>query len=342
MKYNFSAALSGKLDKVKGTIRDVSIITEGPALGHGVEIDTRTLSGIFDLTKGQVVKAYWKHSGPFDSDRLGEEVGLFSAFHIAGNQLKSHFQVLEAFRKTYPERWEYLTELVEKAPKEFGVSIHFEGDAVWALDDGSEVPADTARPANALGEMPRVRVHKLLSADFVGSPAANAGGMFQQGKITELLDSKQKLTGELSALAASIAAAGESLKTKEAALADVTGKFEVASKTLETERAAFATKETEFSALKLALETKVSELTGQLSTLTADVEARTKAAELREKEFNAQLEAMNKTLISFGAVPRNIYSEVIDHAATFAGIKDPADKTRYWNKHKAEILASYG
>ena len=342
IKYTFSANLSGKLDEAKVTIRDVSIITEGPARGHVASIDTKTLSGIFELTKGQVVKAYWTHGGMFSGDRLGEEVGLFSVFHLdtATKQLKANFQVLEAFRKTYAARYDYLFELADKAGQNFGVSIHFEGEAVWVLDTGAEVSADGAKPANALGEMPVVRVGKVLSADFVSDPAANAGGMFAQGKLTELLDLKQKLSGELAELVAKLTATDEQAKAKDAANAELAGKLATADKSLADERAAFGVKESEFTAQKTALDAKVAELNATVAALAGDAEARKTELATKENEFKAQLEAMNKSLISFGAVPVNIYSEVIDHKATFAAITDPAEKTRYFKRHKDALLAA--
>jgi hypothetical protein len=341
MKFNLSTTLTGKLDKAKGTIKDVSIATTGPALGHGVDLDTKTLSNLFELSKRGAVKSYWTHGGLFSGDRLGEEVGLFSAFYIAGSQIKATFQVFEAFKKAYPARYDYLLELAEKAPKEFGVSISFSGEAVWVLDDGSEIPAEslTDKPANSIGDRPFVRVHELHSADFVGSPAANAGGLFSTG-VTTLLDEKQKMTGELSELSAKVTQLGEQIASKEASIADLTAKLEAATKALETDKAAFATKETEQGAKVTKLESQVVELTGAAAILTASLETAKSDALSKESEYKAQIEAMNKTLLEFGAVAVNIYSPVIDHAASYAAISDPVEKTRYWNKHKAEILAA--
>jgi len=337
LSLNFNAGTAAKFDKAKGVIRDVSIITEGPALGHGVEIDAKTLSQLFALAQGRVVKAYWTHN----EGEIGQEVGLFSGFHIdtATKQLKARFEVFDAFRKTYPERWAYLTELIEKAPKEFGVSIHFSGDAVWVLDTGAEVPADGDRPANAVGDEPRVRVVELFSADFVGSPAANAGGLFHKGKVTELLDPKQKLTGDLATLSANITAAGEQLKAKDTAIAELTLKFDAANKELEAVRATLATKETEFTAAKTAQDTTIAELSKQIAAFTADIKARETAEAEKEAAHAAQIQSLNKALISFGAVPVNIYQgEPIDHRATWLGITDSIDKVRYFQKHREAIL----
>ncbi|MDO8539486.1 MAG: hypothetical protein Q7S40_03530 [Opitutaceae bacterium] len=344
-KYTLSASLSGKLDKAKGTIRGISLISEGPAKGHGVDIDTKTLSEIFALTSGKVVKAYWTHGGLFDGDRLGEEVGLFSAFHIDGKELRAHFQVLEAFRTTFPTRYAYLCEMTEKAPANFGISLHFKGEPVWVLDTGAEVPADSGeRPANAVGLnandiKPRVRVFEVVSADFVSEPASG-DGLFQRGKITELLDTKTKLSADVAEMVTKLAANTEQLAAKDTALtakdatiADITAKLVEATKTLETDRTTFTTEKT-------ALDAKVTELSGQVTTLSAGAEAAKNEAVTKESEYKTQVEALNRRLIEFGAIPVNIYSEVIDHRATFAAITDPEEKTRYWKKYSAQIMAS--
>lgn len=341
IRFNLSSVFAGKFDAAKGTVKDISVITEGEALGHGMMIDTKTLTSVWDLMKGKVTKSYWKHAGWNEGDRLGEEFGLLSSPYIdtATKQLKANFQVLEAFRSTYPERWAYFSELVVKAPKELGLSIHFGGNTVWVLDDGSEIPADGERPSNALGQMPFVRAVELHSADLVSRPAANKGGLFEQGiKETELLDNKQALTTELATLATSVAAAGEQLKAKDATISELNGKLTEALTSVKDSLAAFKAKEEELAALKTERDAKVKELSEGLATATTALESAKAEAVTKEATYNAQLAAMNKTLLNFGAVPINLYSEVIDHKATLAAIENPADKRRYWEAHKSEIL----
>ncbi len=342
MKFNLSANLSGKLDAKKGTIRDVSIISEGEALGHGVQIDTKTLSGLFELQKSSVLKAHWTHGDVFSGDRLGAEVGLFSAFHISGNQLKAHFQVLEAFRTSYPERYAYLFELAEKAPNNFGVSIAFEGEAVWVLDTGAEVPADGERPANALGSMPSVRAHKVFSADFVSDPAANAGGLFSRGKLTELLDGKQKLSADIAELTGKLSAAEQNVTAKEATITELNGKLATAGQTI----ASLETKGKEADTLTASLNARIIELVATLDAkakaMTDELAALNSSLTTTRAEHDAQMTAMKRTLVEFGAVPVNIYTETVNHFDQWAAIKDPSDKARYFKKHKPAILNGRG
>jgi hypothetical protein len=341
IKYTLSSQLSGKFDEKRTILLDVSVITVGEALGHGVLIDTKTLSNIFDLTKNGSVKAYWRHSP--EPDRLGEELGMFSGFHIesATGQLKASLRIFDSFKKNFSARWDYLQEYVEKFPGEIGFSIHFSGDAVWILDpDGVEVSTETQReqPANAVNEMPSVRVYDMHSADLVSSPAANTGGMFSA--VTELLDTKQRLTGSLSEATTQLEASAKTLTARDQQLAELTANHEAAVKSLDNARAEFAAKQVEFETLRGELDGKISELSATISTLTADIDQRKQEAEAKDSAHKAEIAELNQRLISFGAIPQNIYQTPIDHRATLAAIKDPVRKSLYWQQHKNAILAS--
>ncbi len=339
MNFNFNASnIAGKLNKDKGTIEGISLISTGEAKGHGMTVDLKTLTGIFELTKGKVLKAFWTHGQAFSGDRLGEEVGLFSGFHIVGTQLKARFTVLEAFRRTYSERFDYLFELSEKAASEFGVSISFEGLANWILDTGEEVPADGDRPANAVGDLPVVRVTRMLSADFVSDPAANAS-LFSQGKLTALLDERQKVNANVERLSAILSEKETALTAAAEQSAALKLSVDSLTSELTTERAAFGVKETEFAAVKTSLETKISELSASLDTLNADLAAAKDANDTAAAEYKEQLGAMSKVLLEFGAVPVKIYQSAVNHKATLAAIQDPGAKTEYFRKYKAEILS---
>lgn len=338
MNFQLNASnIAGKLNKEKGTIEGVSLITVGEAKGHGMAVDLKTLSSIFELTKGKVVKAFWTHGQAYSGDRLGEEVGLFSGFHIVGTQLKARFTVLESFKKNFAERFDYLFEMAEKAPDSWGVSLSFEGFAVWVLDTGEEVPADGDRPGNAVGEFPFVRITRILSADFVGDPAANAS-LFSQGKLTALLDERQKVNANVEKLSAILAEKETALTAAAEQAAALKLSVDSITSELSTERAAFGVKETEFAAVKTNLEAKISELSAALDSIKTDLAAAKDANDTAAAEYAAQLGSMSKALLEHGAVPVKIYSAGIDHRATYGNISDPAKRTEYFRKYRAEIL----
>jgi len=181
-RFSFKAAL-GAIDAVKGIMRDVSLMTEGEALGHGCWCDTKTLQSVFACAQRSPVKAYLTHGGFFQPDRLGDEVGLFSGLYIESHQIKARqFTFLKSFREGQPQKYDAIMELAAADPSLFGVSLSFSGRLAWAMPDGSDVPfdPDAEMPEGALFDMPAVRVEKVYSADFVSDPAANANGLFSE------------------------------------------------------------------------------------------------------------------------------------------------------------------
>lgn len=179
-RFSYHAAF-GQIDAEKGKLADVSLMTEGEALGHGVWCDQKTLQSVFALAQKSPVKAYLTHGDFFQPDRLGDEVGLFSGLYIEGNQLKAkQFTFFKSFITSEKQKYEALMELAQADASLFGVSLSFSGRLVWVMSDGSEIPCgdDDEIPEGAMNAMPSVRVTRIYSADFVSDPAANPNGLF--------------------------------------------------------------------------------------------------------------------------------------------------------------------
>ena len=165
----------GSVNKDKGTMEGVSIISAGEAKGHRMMISQKTLESSITLLLGKSLPAYLSHDNAF-GDRLLTEAGLFSGFYRDGEQIRAKkFTALESFKKYEPEKYDRLFEMAAKAPLNFGVSIVFEGQLFWELRDGGEAPVETLSepPENARFGIPTVRPLAITSADFVDSPAAN-------------------------------------------------------------------------------------------------------------------------------------------------------------------------
>jgi hypothetical protein len=165
---------------VGGSLSDVSIITgDCPALGHGVFVDPKACDQAMGLLLGKSLPAYLTHDGAFE-DRLTQEIGYFSGFYRAGQQIKAKaFSFFDSFKKEFPMVCEKLTELATKVPEHFGLSVVFSGYAVYCMPDGSEIQAGSdIAPADCLYGMPCIRFSAIESCDFVKSPAANPGGLF--------------------------------------------------------------------------------------------------------------------------------------------------------------------
>lgn len=148
------AASAGVIDSEAGIIRGVSLITKGPALGHGVMIDDKTLEQVKaaaeEYTGG--LKVVLNHSGG-----AGDIVGFIDTMRISGDKLLGDLHLL----KTSPHR-EYILEIAERIPDTFGLSIAFSGP--------SEKSADKLTTLQ--------RCSEIFSVDIVGTPAANPSGFF--------------------------------------------------------------------------------------------------------------------------------------------------------------------
>ena len=155
------AASAGVIDVEAGVIRGVSLITKGPALGHGVMIDDKTLEQVKaaaeEYTGG--LKVVLNHSGG-----AGDIVGFIDTMRISGDKLLGDLHLL----KTSPHR-EYILEIAERIPDTFGLSIAFSGP--------SEKSADKLTTLQ--------RCSEIFSVDIVGTPAANPSGFFAR-KLKQL------------------------------------------------------------------------------------------------------------------------------------------------------------
>ena len=149
------AAFEGKAEGNK--IIGVSLIQEGPAIGHGEFVDATTLQQTLALAqKKKRLKSKLDHWS-----RVSETVGYFDNFRIQGGKLLGDFNFF-----SHPSKARLL-EMIESIPTEFGVSIVF----------------GAAPPESDSNGNPLTRVAALHSADFVDFPAANRDGLFNVGRL---------------------------------------------------------------------------------------------------------------------------------------------------------------
>ena len=191
-----------QVDLESGTLSGVSLISVGPALGHGLFVDEDSLESLMLELQDQKLPAYITHRGAIFDDRLTREIGMFNNFRIEGDRLVGDFQAFDSFREDESKKFNRLFELAEKMPERFGLSIVFSATAVWATEAGD---VDTIeRPDNALFDYPSIRVDEVSSADFVDQPAANQRGLFSKidiqlnNKMTklQLSESNKQLEAE--------------------------------------------------------------------------------------------------------------------------------------------------
>ena len=173
-----------------GKLLGVSVVTQGPAIGHGVTL-TQTLVGqVAERLNG--VPGRWTHGGMSD-DGLGrhlgvwenarlEEVRLGDAADTTDRRVVADFAFSATGHKIKPDGLDvsapaYLMDRAEEDPRTLGVSI------VARLretnEDGSFADEDLDKDPNG-GQFVALDLRDprpLLRADFVADPAANPTGL---------------------------------------------------------------------------------------------------------------------------------------------------------------------
>ena len=155
------AASTGAIDAEAGVIRGVSLITKGPALGHGVMIDDKTLE--------QVKVAAEQYAGGLKvklnhSSGAGDIIGFIDTLRIDGEKLLGDLHLLQ----NSPHR-SYILEIADRIPDTFGLSIAFSGPSEKSSDKLTTLQ----------------RCSEIYSVDLVDSPAANPSGFFAR-KLKQL------------------------------------------------------------------------------------------------------------------------------------------------------------
>jgi hypothetical protein len=191
-KATFFSVLQGRVDREAGIVHGVAVITEGPALGHGMFVDTTTLAQVMEQAKTYIggLKVKLDHNAS-----ASEIVGYLTGFRVEGTTVRADLHLL----RSSPRR-EYILELAETIPDTFGLSIAFSG-----TDE-------------KIGENWFARCTEIYSADIVSEPAANPSGLFQVGEITQPTSSDMTPEEIQAAIAAALAPLIEKIAALEAAI----------------------------------------------------------------------------------------------------------------------------
>jgi hypothetical protein len=148
------SSASARVDASAGIIREVAVITQGPALGHGMMIDRKTLAQVKASaeTYPQGLKVKLNHGSGVDAI-----VGFLTGFRLTpdGSKLAADFHLLD----TSPHR-AYVLEIANRMPGSFGMSIAFSG------------------VAEKVDGVAFARCSEIYSCDLVADPAANPDGLF--------------------------------------------------------------------------------------------------------------------------------------------------------------------
>lgn len=180
-------APAGGVQVSGNTIKGVSVITAGEALGHGFDIDTETLKQVAAAINAGEVPARVTHSEN-GADPLMQTVGIIKRARVQGDQVRADVELMESHPLA-----PWLLEMATRAPASFGMSIVFDADF------------------ERVGESQVARIKKLVSADFVSEPGANRNGLLSKGRIkmseSELNELRELLGLDAEATGADIVAA---------------------------------------------------------------------------------------------------------------------------------------
>jgi len=132
--------------------KGISVITAGPALGHGMTIDADTLEQVVRAGNelGQI-KVLSDHSSS-----VSNIIGYLENFTLDGGRVRADLTLLESH-----DGFAYFSELLSTLPGQIGFSISFSG-VPRVAEDGTML-AD---------------VNTLYSVDLVTTPAANPTGVY--------------------------------------------------------------------------------------------------------------------------------------------------------------------
>jgi hypothetical protein len=190
--------------------KGISVITAGPALGHGMVIDADTLEQVVQAGNdlGQV-KVLSDHSSS-----VSNIIGYLENFTLDGGRVRADLTLFESH-----EGFAYFSELIGTLPGQIGFSISFSGVPRMA-EDGTQLAT----------------VNTLFSIDLVLTPAANPTGVY-----SARVDTRKSLNMETSVKesapvieAAPVTPAAPETKFAEPALSDLSAKLDVLSAKLDT------------------------------------------------------------------------------------------------------------
>lgn len=181
-----------------GLIRGVSLITRGPALGHGLWIDSAFLVQLSDAMAAAAagVKSRFTHPD-MSSDGLAKFLGRTRGGLLDGDRVLGDLHLAKSARRSPDgDLAGYVMQRTEEDPRSFGASIVFYRDEAAELEfagaHGAEIEEDEWGPyvsdwsgfvspdPDNTGHLRHARLAALEAADLVDEPAANPNGLLSR------------------------------------------------------------------------------------------------------------------------------------------------------------------
>lgn len=167
----------GSVDKEKGIIYGISIITVGEAAKHGVFVDETMVNQVVEKGKAKEplgLKSRFDHPGAC-SRAIGTFTGRFHNFRRDGLQARADLFLAESSAISPDGNLrEYILELAEEDPDAFATSIVFT-NAEPFIPDQETMGQDGLPAKDDPYWYPHSRVDSLYHCDIVDEGAANKG-----------------------------------------------------------------------------------------------------------------------------------------------------------------------
>lgn len=294
--------------------KGISVITAGPALGHGMVIDAETLSQVVERgNEAGQVKVLSDHSSS-----ISNIIGYLENFSLDGGRVRADLTLFESH-----DGFSYFSELISTLPGQIGFSISFSG-----------IPREAA-DGTMLAD-----VQNLFSVDLVLSPAANPTGIFHAR-----VDSNQKAMdknvpaqeAKLEALAeaapvAPAAPVEEAVKAAEPTLSDINNKLDAIMAMLTADASSEVVEEPMAAKVE---ETNLSEPEVKAEEVKAEEPAEKVEAEAKIEEIKPEAPVANEA----AALKAELSAKVIELEAS-RGIK-PIEVETSKQLSRAELLAQF-
>jgi len=289
--------------------KGISVITAGPALGHGMVIDAETLSQVVERgNEAGQVKVLSDHSSS-----ISNIIGYLENFSLDGGRVRADLTLFESH-----DGFSYFSELISTLPGQIGFSISFSG-----------IPREAA-DGTMLAD-----VQNLFSVDLVLSPAANPTGIFHAR-----VDSNQKAMdknvpaqeAKLEALAeaapvAPAAPVEEAVKAAEPTLSDINNKLDAIM--------AMLTADASSEVVEEPMAAKVEETNLSEPEVKAEEPAEKVEAEAKTEEVKPEAPVANEA----AALKAELSAKVIELEAS-RGIK-PIEVETFKQLSRVELLAQF-
>lgn len=205
------------VDRDSATIRGVTAMNAGEALGHYVWADSRTLDMTVEILRGRKLNSRFGHPA-MSENSVGKKVGYGINWRREGNSVRHDLKLMEAARKSPvygQDPVEYILSMAETEPDQIGESFVIRHELAWLMTDGTDAEYlyyddDTPdeypehdeddpsrRPYNAVYPYPSIRPQAFYFVDVVNDGALTHGGLFQAGVAELFTGTSSQFTSDM-------------------------------------------------------------------------------------------------------------------------------------------------